>query len=584
MTEIKRIYTYAGEHRGKIYQAFILILVSVAMGLIPYVIAHDIILGLIREEAQSPVYILMMSGLVFMVLMLKGLFYYKGLTASHEATYDILMGMRKAFVNKLMTLPLGKINQKGSGGFKKNIVEDIDSMEVLLAHMIPEGLPYVIVPVIVFSILLFMDWRLGLLAMGSIPFGIIPMALMMKIGSERMDGFYGAAERMNAVIVEYITAMNVIKIFGRTTDSYDRYLCAVTEYKNFTLGWQKDSWNYIALYTAVLPCTLILLLPGGCLLYLNGSLGLDRFLFSLMLTLGVGVPLVKMLDFLPVIPTLSFKIKELEKIFQGEELIQGTDETDLLHHNITFDRVSFGYGDVDAVTDVSFTAGQGSLTAIVGESGSGKSTLAKLLVHYWDIRSGAIRIGGKDIRTLSLERLMGLVSYVSQDTFLFNTTIRENIRVGNPDATEEQIVQAGKLAMCHEFIMEFEKGYDTCAGDAGDRMSGGEKQRITIARAILKNAPVIVLDEATAFTDPENEDRIQEALGELIQGKTVIVIAHRLSSITRADRILVMDGGCLRAQGSHDALLGSCQTYRRLWESHSAAMDWRIEVKEEAHA
>jgi ATP-binding cassette subfamily B protein len=583
MTEFKKAYHYAKEFRGKIHLAFVLILLSVVLGIVPYVIAYYIILGLIQGPPMTAGYIFMMSGLIFLVMAGKALFYYKGLAASHEATYDTLMGMRVAFSDKMMTMPLGEINRKGRGSFKKNIIEDIDSMEVLLAHMIPEGIPYIIVPVIVFSILLVMDWRLGLLSMGSIPFGIIPMVFMMKIGTDRLDGFYRSAERMNAVIVEYVTAMNVIKIFGRTTESFDRYVKSVNDYKNFTLAWRKESWNYIAVYSAVLPCTLILLLPVGSVLYLNGTLPLDRFIFSIMLTLGIGVPLVKMLDFIPILPTLSFKINELEKTFQGEELIQGTDKPCLTHHDIAFDRVCFAYDETDAVTDVSFTARQNRLTAIVGESGSGKSTLAKLLVHYWDVRSGTIKIGGKDIKTMPLESLMGLISYVSQDTFLFNTTVRDNIRVGNPNATDEQIVHAAKLARCHDFISGFEDGYDTRVGDAGDRMSGGEKQRVTIARAILKDAPIIVLDEATAFTDPENEDRIQEALMEMIWGKTVIIIAHRLSTVIQADSILVMHQGKLVDHGSHKKLLTTSPVYRRLWESHQVALDWRIEVKEEAH-
>lgn len=586
MRGITHVFAYAGEHKRKLYLAFGLILASVAMGMVPYVLACDIALNLIRGEMPGA-YVFMMSGLVFAALTLKNLFYYWGLSASHDAAYDTLMGMRIAFADKMMSMPLGDINQKGAGSLKKNIVDDIDSMEELLAHMIPEGIPYLIAPVVVFAVLLFLDWRLGLLSMGSVPFGVVAMALMMRIGTKKMDGFYRSAEQMNAVIVEYVTAMNVIKIFGRTTDSFDRYIRSVGRYRDRALEWRRSIWNCMAIYSAVLPCTLILLLPVGCLLYMNGSLALDRFLFSIMLTLGLGGTLVKMLDFLPTLPILSYKIKELEKTFQGAELIQGTEKPGLTHYDIVFDRVSFGYDDREdneAVSNVSFTACRNSLTAVVGASGGGKSTLAKLLVHYWDVKRGAIRIGGKDIRTFSLAGLMELVSYVSQDTFLFNTTIRENIRMGNPRATDEAVVRSAKLAMCHEFISAFENGYDTRVGDAGDRLSGGERQRITIARAILKDAPVIVLDEATAFTDPENEDRIQAALNQLIRGKTVIVIAHRLSTITGADNILVMDRGCLAAQGTHGELLATCGIYQRLWASHQAAMDWRIRPEEASHA
>jgi len=328
-----------------------------------------------------------------------------------------------------------------------------------------------------------------------------------------------------------------------------------------------------------LPCTLLLLLPVGIHLYLAGTLVLDRFVFALMLTMAMGVPLIKLLDFIPVIPTLSFKLQELEKTFGGDELFQGGGEVQISNYDIEFDRVSFGYEDKTVISEVSFQAPQGSLTAIVGESGSGKSTLAKLLVHYWDVGSGKILINGQDIGTLPIASLMDCISYVSQDTFLFNITIKENIRLGNPAAPDQAVINAAKAAMCHEFIQNLDQGYDTLAGDAGSRLSGGEKQRITIARAILKNAPVIVLDEATAFTDPENEDKIQQALSRLMQGKTLIVIAHRLSAVSGADNILVMHHGHLESQGRHGELLEHSDIYRRLWQSHLAAMDWEISTQ-----
>ena len=585
MTEIKHIFVYAKEHKAKYYLAFGLILASVALGLIPYIVVYDIIVHLVRGETLAKNYIFMMSGLVFALMTLKSLLYYWGLSASHDAAYDTLMGMRLTFADKMMAMPLGEINQRGSGGLKKNIVDDIDSMEELLAHMIPEGIPSILAPLMVLGVLLFCDFRLGLLSMGSIPFGVISMALMMKIGTERMNGFYGAAQRMNAVIVEFVSAMDVIKIFGRTSDSFERYVRAVNEYKDNALEWKHSIANYMAIYSAVLPCTIIVLLPVGCVLYINGSLPLDRFIFSVMLTLGLGTSLVRILDFLPAIPTLSYKIRELEKTFQADELIQGKESLDLTNFDIGFDRVHFSYTDKqEALSNVSFTACQNQLTAIVGESGSGKSTLAKLMVHYWDVKSGTVTIGGRQINKLSLSCLMGFISYVAQDTFLFNATIKDNIRVAKPGATDEQIVRAAEQAMCHDFISKFEHGYDTLAGVAGDRLSGGEKQRITIARAILKDAPVVVLDEATAFADPENEDRIQAALNELVRGKTAIVIAHRLSTITGADKILVMDQGRLTAQGTHAQLLASSAVYQKLWHAHQAAMEWHISTREMPHA
>ncbi len=579
MSTFKKILIYAEEYKNKIFLAMFLIFCSVIVGIIPYMITYHIILSFVEKHSVTMSYLLLTAGGVVFCLWLKSYLYLKGLGASHEAAYDTLMGMRQKFAGKMTKLPLGDINEKGTGSYKKNFVDDIESVEVLIAHMVPEGIPYVIVPIIVFGLLFILDWRLALLSMASIPIGAAVVVLMMGNGLKKMGPYYRSAQKMNSNIVEYISGMEVIKIFNRTTNSYEKYVSSVENYKKYTLAWIKESWTYVAIYSAVLPCTILFLLPVGTVLYVNGTLSLSTFVFALLLAMSLGLPLIKLVEFFPTIPQLAYKIEQLEKTFEGEELKVADKGITPDHYDVDFKNVTFAYNQKDVLKNVSFCAKQNTVTAIVGESGSGKSTLAKLLVHFWDVKEGEITIGGVNINHMSFENLMNLISYVSQDTFLFNASIMENIRIGRPEATDEEVMGVAKLAMCHEFIMNTDKGYDTNAGEAGDKLSGGEKQRITIARAILKNAPVIILDEATAFTDSENEDKIQEALNQLVVGKTLIVIAHRLSTIVEADNIIVMDKGNLVMQGSHDELLERSGTYQSLWRSHIKSMNWDINVK-----
>ncbi len=584
MGGFKKVLFYAREHSRKIYFALLLILGSVIAGICPYFIVYDIILRFVETHTATTEYVLFMSGAVVACLLLQSFLHYKGLALSHEAAYDTLMGMRIQFADKLTKLSLGDIQANGTGSYKKNFVDDIESVELLLAHMLPEGIPYVLTPVAMYLIFFILDWRLALLSIAAMAVGLIAVIIMAQSETKKMERYYSAARKMNATIIEYISGMEVIKIFNRTTSSYENYVSSVEDYKKYTLAWFRESWTYMAIYGAVLPCTILFLLPVGTIFYLDGTLTLYTFVFALLLSMSLGQPFIRLVEFFPTIPILKHKIGQLEKTFTGEELTLIDQGIVPENYDVEFQDVTFAYDQKEVIEQVSFCAKENNVTAIVGASGSGKSTLAKLLVHFWDVKAGRITIGGVNINDMSFERLMNLISYVSQDTFLFKDSLRENIRVGRPGASDDEVMTAAKLAMCHEFIMKMEKGYDTNAGEAGDKLSGGEKQRLTIARAILKNAPIIILDEATAFTDPENEDKIQAALNQLIIGKTVIVIAHRLSTIVEADTILLMDKGRLLMQGTHTELLERSGKYRSLWDSHRQTLDWGIQVKEGQNA
>jgi ATP-binding cassette subfamily B protein len=334
----------------------------------------------------------------------------------------------------------------------------------------------------------------------------------------------------------------------------------------------------MAIVTIVLPCTVILTLPVGMYMYFQGTLPLETLIFTLMITIGIGVPFNSALRFIPRFPQLDYAMNELENVFFQVELKTGSKTDRPAIYDIEFDKVFFAYEKKTVIDNVSFLIKENTLTAIVGPSGGGKSTLAKLLVHYYDIDRGELTIGGESITSYSQEALMQMISFVSQDNFLFDDTIMENIRKGRQNATDEEIIQAAKIASAHDFIIKLENGYQTVVGSSGGKLSGGERQRISIARAMLKDAPIIVLDEATAYSDAENEDLIQDAINKLMKEKTVIVIAHRLRSIVNADTIIVIDKGKIIDTGSHDDLIKRSDLYRQLWEDNEKSYNWELEV------
>lgn len=580
MHEIMRVYSYSAKHKKTMLASIVFLTVAVVLGVAPYFMIHNIIMRFTGVAPLTAGYIATAAGIILACLVLRTWTHGRGLSLSHRLAYDTLMGMRKKVADKLLKIPLGALERHSTGSLKKNFVENIEDMEIILAHAMPEGISNILTLVILSIALFIVDWRMALLTLAVLPIGMIPVFLMVKEGLTKMGPYYQASKEMNENIIEYIAGMEVIKVFNQTTSSFRKYSSSVGNYKKYTLDWYKVSWNYMTLYSVLLPSTLLFLLPIGTLFYTGGTLNLGAFVLGILLAMSMGIPLMRVVDFIPMLPRLKQQAEKIEQLFGEPELEDGNNVSPPKNHTVTFDHVTFAYKDKDVLHDVSLTARENTVTALVGESGAGKSTLAKLLVRFWDIKDGEIRIGDVNIKDLSFEALMGQISYVSQDVFLFNTTIMENIRMGRPDATDDNVMQMAKLAQCHEFIMETEHGYQTVVGEAGDKLSGGQRQRIAIARAMLKNAPIVVLDEATSFTDPENEDKIQAALNGLIQGKTLIVIAHRLSTIVDADQIVVLDDGRVSARGTHTELLRNSPIYRNMWAAHRESMDWDIAGKE----
>lgn len=586
---LNKVFEYAGSHKKTIHLASFIMLLSVIMGVVPFLFAYQIINPLILGQNLEFTRLVILLAGILICLVLQALLGGLGLNMSHKAAYNTLFGLRTSLQKKMENLPLGAIEEKGTGAIKKMFVDDIGSLEVLLAHSLPEGIANLIVPVMVYIAMFFVDWRLALMSLASIPLSIVAMMIMYSAGMKKMGPYYMASGKMNNTIIEYVNGMEVVKVFNKQAESYQRFSKDVGDYRDYALAWYKTAWPWMALYSALLPCTIILTLPlGGYFAYM-GYVSLSDLILVLCLSLSIGLPLLKALGFLPTMPQLNYKISALEDALNIEPLKQGENKFKGIDQTISYDNVTFGYqlskmGEngqpetyiKNVIHNVSFTAKVGEKTAIVGESGSGKSTLAKLLIHYYDVLEGSISIGGQNLQDMSLKALNKEISYVSQDQYLFNTSLLENIRIGNLSATDEEVIEAAKKAQCMEFLDKLPNGIYSLAGEAGKMLSGGERQRISLARAILKNAPIVVLDEATAYADPENEEKMEAAIAELVKGKTLIVIAHKLPAIVDADQILVMNHGRLVANGKHKDLLESSADYRKLWDATIFSKEWKI--------
>ena len=492
---------------------------------------------------------------------------------SHRAAFTVLRNIRMQLTAKLSRVPMGFILDTPSGKFKTMLVDTVEKLELPLAHIIPELTANLLIPFLMLVYFFYLDWRLALTAFATFPLGLICYMGMMKDYEKRYAKVLTASKNMDAATVEYIGGIEVIKAFNQSTVSYRKYTEAIAENENAKAEWFKKTNPYYAAGIAIAPSSLLGVLPLGCWFFIHGSISAGSFISCIILSLGLIAPLIQALRYTDSLAMVDSTVKEIAKLLEAEEMNRPKNAVPIKENTIAFSHVSFAYSDTEVLHDISFQAVPNGMTAFIGPCGSGKSTVARLIASFWEASNGSVMIGGCDVRNIPLSQVMGRVGYVSQDNYLFHLSIRENIRIGKPDATDAEIEQAAKKASCHDFISALPQGYDTVAGDGGNNLSGGEKQRIAIARAILKDSPIIVLDEATAFTDPENEAVIQRSIGGLVAGKTLIVIAHRLSTITMADKIIVMNHGRIEAEGRHQSLLESCELYRTLWNAHISVSD-----------
>ncbi|WP_337788513.1 ABC transporter ATP-binding protein [Phocaeicola plebeius] len=566
------ILHFAGQCRGRLTASVLLAILGSACGVVPYLAVTQIIIRILGKN-----YDLVPIGLLALLALLG----YLGGTwlntastmLSHRSAFMILKNIRTELTAKLSRVPMGTILDTPSGNFKTLLVDTVEKLELPLAHMIPELTANILIPVLMLLYLFVLDWRIALISLITIPIGLFCYMGMMKDYEKRYCRVLTAGKNMDAAIVEYVGGIEVIKAFNQSSSSYGKYADAVKENEAAKATWFKQTNGFYVAGISIMPSCLLGVLPLGAWLFQSGSLTAPVFIACIILALGLVKPLIQALQYTDSLAMVDSTVQEIAGMLEEKEIKRPLEPVPLENSNISFREVSFSYGDTEVLHQISFDAAPCGMTAIVGPSGSGKSTVARLIASFWEADSGEVQIGGVDVRRLPLKQVMDLVSYVSQDNFLFHLSVKENIRIGRPGASDEEVIVAAKQASCHDFITALPQGYDTLAGEGGSSLSGGERQRIAIARAILKNSPVVILDEATAFTDPENEAVIQASINELVQGKTLIVIAHRLSTITAADKILVMDNGRIEAEGTHDALLRDCLLYRELWEAHISAKD-----------
>ena len=494
---------------------------------------------------------------------------------SHTATFKILAEMRRRLTDKLARLPLGTVLSQSSGSYKNIIVERVDATETTLAHLIPEFTAGIFGPIIVLIAMLVIDWRLTLLSLLTIP--IVALAYVrMAVNSEAdYQNTLVKTKKLNDTAVEYINGIEVIKVFGKEKFSYDKFVTAAREGADCFIEWMRKFNLEMGIVTAFLPSGLLFLLPAGCYFYLQGSLTASNFILMIILSLSLLTPLILVASYMDDLRKIGTIFGQVIDILEKPDLKRPQELRELPKgKDLVMTDVSFGYTDEEEVLhDISLDIKAGSINALVGPSGSGKSTIAKLLASFWDVSSGQITYGGLDIRQLPLEYYSRQIAYVTQDNYLFDETIMENIRMGNPAASDEEVIEIARRCGCYDFIMNLEDGFETQVGSGGGHLSGGERQRIAIARAMLKDAPILILDEATAYTDPENEARIQSSLARLIEGRTLIVIAHRLSTIMSADQIVLVNDGRIEARGRHEELLVGSSLYASMWQAHIATRD-----------
>ncbi len=570
---VQCIWELGKEEHGRLSAAVILAVIGAVCGMVPYFAAARMITLLLAGEqalgAYGPWLLAALAGYLARTVL-----YNSALALSHKATFHILKTIRQLLLAKLPKLPLGTVMDTSSGKLKQIIVDQVDSMETTLAHLFPEMTANLAAPVLTLLYLLVLDWRLALLSLAVFPAAFVFMMTVMGGYAKDYAGAVQATNEMSGAMIEYIHGIEVIKAFNQGKKSYARLTDKVKANAQYYYDWMRRSQLGMSLAYAFFPAQMLTVLPFGWLFYTHGTLTAETFITVIVLSLGMSAPIVAAFNFVDTLAQVGTTVGQVDEILGAEEQVHAQTPVSFEDHSIEVRDVSFGYHDGQEVLHkVRLSIPQNSMTALVGPSGSGKSTLAKLIAGFWDVKSGSITLGGHDLKDIPLTELYDQVAFVSQDNYLFDDTVRENIRMGRRDASDAEVEAAAHAAGCDDFIGRLEHGFDTMVGGGGAHLSGGERQRIAIARAMLKNAPVIVLDEATAYIDPENEAVIQQAVASLVADKTVIVIAHRLSTITEADQIAVVQDGQIAALGTHARLLETNPLYQSMWQAHRGARE-----------
>lgn len=577
---INVLFGFAGEAKGKMPLSIILAILGELFGMLPFLaaamLANEVYAGAATIRSS-----LLWAGGAALGIAMRALLCTLSSARSHKIAFTILKNIRRAIADKMRRVPMGVMLETPSGVHKTLIVDNVGKLEDSIAHVVPEAPSQIAAPLACLILIFALDWRMGLASLITLPLSIPFIFGMMQGYREKMDTYLRSGNEMNAALVEYVGGIQVIKAFGRTGASFGKFSDAVHFFHDSTLAWWRQCWFWMAAVKAIMPSTLLGSLPIGAWFYMNGKISLPVLIACIVIPIGFIGPFMKLAFGSEQLTTIAANLKPIREFLAAPEQQRPEKPAELDGSAYSFESVSFAYDMSKPVLhNISFQTVPGSMTAIVGPSGSGKSTIAKLMAGFWDATSGIVRYGGRDIREIPFDQMMREISYVAQDNFLFDKSIRENIRMGHPSSGDAEVVKAAKAANCHEFILKLPLGYDTPAGDAGDRLSGGERQRITIARAMLKPSSVVILDEATAYADPESEAQIQQAVSRLVRGKTLIVVAHRLSTIQNAQQILVVENGHILAKGTQAELLESCPRYAAMWRQHIGAADSAVERSE----
>lgn len=564
------------KQKGRVFWSVLIATIGVALGTLPYFSVAGIVRNIVLGHREWQVYV---GDLIRIPLGFIGsiLFHQWSTILSHNLAFGIIEEERKTLAEKLSKISMGEVERRSSGQWAQFMVETLDRMEKPIAHVIPEVIANVLIPIVLVGIVFASDWRIGVANLLTLPLGILFSTLMMRGYEAKSKRYQEAAKAMNTAMVEYVHGIKVIKAFNRSASSYGKFRETVTENKNAMLDWYLSVCFSMTATMETIPATMVFVLPTSLYLFMKGSVDVGTLILCILVSYASYKPLIKALSHADTIANVKVVFEEIRKVMEIPNLERGEERQKTQGSELEFRDVSFSYEkDQEVLHGVSFVAKERQLTAIVGNSGGGKSTIAKLIAGFWNADGGEILIGGADVRKMPLSQNMDLVTYVSQENFLFNRSILENLKMAKKDASLEEVRQACIKASCDEFITALPNGYDTMAGEGGAALSGGERQRIAIARALLKNSPIVLLDEATAYSDPDNEAVIQQSIARLMEDKTVIMIAHRLSTIIHADKILVVDGGKIVEEGNHAELLKKEGSYARMWRSYTESKE--IEV------
>ncbi|BBK91255.1 ABC transporter ATP-binding protein [Parabacteroides distasonis] len=584
-TGLARLIEIAGTKRRLLIGAMLLAVITAIVQFVPIIAVYNILIEL-AEHALDPslidkAYIWLWSYIALGAFFAFGVLTFASLMLSHIAAFNILYEIRMQLVQKMVRLPLGFFSRRASGELKKIMSDDVERIELFIAHHIPDIVTALLFPLILVSYMFAVDWRLAIVVLAVLAMAFYVMGRMYtgKKIREVSKRYVETLGRMNASIVEYIRGIQVVKTFTESTNAYRKLNDDIKEYRKFANEVNVQYQPTYVGFLTILSSALLFIIPVAVWLFV-GSASYATFVPVLLMFLFFGVavffPVLKLLWIGCFLNQNNMGVQKIDDILYMDEI----EEPDIPRHpkdaSVEFRNVSFAYDTTPILKAISFISHPGTITALVGPSGAGKSTVAMLAARFWDVQSGEILIGGVPVKEIPTSVLMDNVAFVFQDNMLFFDTIEENIRMGNKTATFEEVARAACAAQCHEFIESLPNGYQTLVGEGGIYLSGGEAQRIALARAILKDSPIILLDEATAFADPENEGKILAAFSHLIKGKTVLVIAHRLSTITNADRILYVDKGVIAEQGTHEQLLALKGEYARMWETYNRAKRWTI--------